>query len=679
MQIQTSNTLHNAIMEAGSKDRPPMLALGNYVQWKSRIKIYIDTKPNHELIHHCLKNPPYKFMWTDTEVPISKELHSQEPDNRVTENQENDRYKIDMDPVEFSLVYLVITSVFVMNKVLLEAQQISNDSPILGVNIPRCDEDIIKLKATTTVEKVNDDIQLQALIDDMKELSRMGYEKPPPKLTFYKAFFFAQWKFLIHTIVQCISAKRTAWNKFSRSIASVVICLATGRKFNFSKYIFDSMVKNVDSPSKLLMYPHFIQVLLDHQVDDMTTHNTIYKSSALTQKVFTNMRRVRKGFLGVETSLFDSMLVQSQQQAEAGIKVPITHAQPSITSALSPTELQDTTPTPHDTPLQYQPPTPHDSPLQDQPTTPYDSLMALLTTLMETCATLLQKGRTNLKTKVHLVKENVNVASKGVSAVIAPELVSTAEPTVFDDEDVTMTMAQTLIKLKAEKARILYEKIAQKQHDEEVRKVTAREEEERADMGKALEPQRDLDLFKLGPTLSLGRDEAIPEGQPRATSVVETVVESKRPKRVSPLRQPTLTTWIDPEDGIAYIDVPAYPPPAPPAQTLPSPEWSSGSLPISPAPSIIPSPISSPMIPLTIPSLVALPATTETEGFLIELGARVEIQGGLILDHTVQLEERSPALFDKYDRDIGELFTRSKAVRDEIFSHIYRFRSLEHE
>nr|GEU89270.1 hypothetical protein [Tanacetum cinerariifolium] len=72
MQTQTSNTLHNAIMEAGSKDRPPMLAHGNYVKWKSRIKIYIDTKPNHELIHHCLKNPPYKFTWADMEVSISE-------------------------------------------------------------------------------------------------------------------------------------------------------------------------------------------------------------------------------------------------------------------------------------------------------------------------------------------------------------------------------------------------------------------------------------------------------------------------------------------------------------------------------------------------------------------------------------------------------------------------------
>nr|GEU78988.1 hypothetical protein [Tanacetum cinerariifolium] len=72
MQTQTSNTLHNAIMEAGGKDRPPMLATGNYVQWKSRINRYIDSKPNHELIHYRLENPPYKFTWVDKEVPISE-------------------------------------------------------------------------------------------------------------------------------------------------------------------------------------------------------------------------------------------------------------------------------------------------------------------------------------------------------------------------------------------------------------------------------------------------------------------------------------------------------------------------------------------------------------------------------------------------------------------------------
>nr|GEW08009.1 hypothetical protein [Tanacetum cinerariifolium] len=50
-----------------------------------------------------------------------------------------------------------------------------------------------------------------------------------------------------------MSAKRTTVNEFSSSMASAVICLSTGRKFNFSKYIFNSIVRNVDSSSKFYM------------------------------------------------------------------------------------------------------------------------------------------------------------------------------------------------------------------------------------------------------------------------------------------------------------------------------------------------------------------------------------------------------------------------------------------
>ncbi|GJY24194.1 putative ribonuclease H-like domain-containing protein [Tanacetum coccineum] len=60
-----------------------------------------------------------------------------------------------------------------------------------------------------------------------EQLTLMGYEKISQKLTFYKAFFSPQWKFLIHTILQCLSSKTTVWNKFSSTIASAIICLAT--------------------------------------------------------------------------------------------------------------------------------------------------------------------------------------------------------------------------------------------------------------------------------------------------------------------------------------------------------------------------------------------------------------------------------------------------------------------
>nr|GEU40028.1 hypothetical protein [Tanacetum cinerariifolium] len=63
-------------------------------------------------------------------------------------------------------------------------------------------------------------------------------------------------------------------------------------------------------------------------------------------------------------------------------------------------------------------------------------------------------------------------------------------------------------------------------------------------------------------------------------------------------------------------------------------------------PSIVPLPISSPIISLTNPSLVALPATIEAKGFLSELGAQVEMHGGLIRDHTAgQTDAQRAALW----------------------------------
>nr|GEW92971.1 hypothetical protein [Tanacetum cinerariifolium] len=80
-----------------------------------------------------------------------------------------------------------------------------------GVNTPRCDEDSLELKGLMVffvlicVEK--DEVGVNA-----------GYEKMSDKLTFYKAFFSPQWKFLIHTILQCLSAKTTSWNEFSSTM-----------------------------------------------------------------------------------------------------------------------------------------------------------------------------------------------------------------------------------------------------------------------------------------------------------------------------------------------------------------------------------------------------------------------------------------------------------------------------
>ncbi|GJZ97093.1 hypothetical protein Tco_0669427 [Tanacetum coccineum] len=60
--VNTSSTdsqMHNNIMAAGSKDRPPMLGPGRYSQWRSRFLRYIDTKPNGGGLKKCILNGPY--------------------------------------------------------------------------------------------------------------------------------------------------------------------------------------------------------------------------------------------------------------------------------------------------------------------------------------------------------------------------------------------------------------------------------------------------------------------------------------------------------------------------------------------------------------------------------------------------------------------------------------------
>nr|GEW83059.1 synaptobrevin, longin-like domain protein [Tanacetum cinerariifolium] len=107
--------------------------------------------------------------------------------------------------------------------------------------------------------KLNDAEGINSLPDTelFENLSLIGYNiLPNQRFTFQKGQFSHQWKFLIHTIMQCLSPKSTGFNEFSSNIATAVVYLATNRVYNFSKMIFDGMMRNVNSKgSKFLMYP----------------------------------------------------------------------------------------------------------------------------------------------------------------------------------------------------------------------------------------------------------------------------------------------------------------------------------------------------------------------------------------------------------------------------------------
>ncbi|GKB88764.1 hypothetical protein Tco_0961036 [Tanacetum coccineum] len=224
--------------------------------------------------------------------------------------------------------------------------------------------------ATTQVKMVKEVHQLQALIDKKKviimeasirndlhlddaegtdclpnttifeELAKMGYEKPSQKLTFYKAFFSPQWKFMIHTITQSLSAKTTTWNEFSSTMASLIICLATNRKFNLSKYIFDAMVKHLDVGVNFPMYPRFLQVFINQQLGDMSHHKKTFVNPFHIKKIFANMKREGKDF----SQPMEKQKSRRKQRKEAEIANDETEQEENI-----PTHSNDPLPNGEDT------------------------------------------------------------------------------------------------------------------------------------------------------------------------------------------------------------------------------------------------------------------------------------------------------------------------------------------
>nr|GFB16902.1 hypothetical protein [Tanacetum cinerariifolium] len=218
-------------------------------------------------------------------------------------------------------------------------------------------------------------------------LAQMGYGKPSTKLTFYKAFFSSQWKFLIHTILQSLSAKRTSWNEFSTVMASAVICLSRGQRFNFSRYIFDILVQNVDSSSKFYMYPRFIQLIIQAQVVDLSSHTTRYISPALTQKVFANIIRVGKGCSGVETPLFENMLQVRKVVAEEEVQVHAQDdvAQENVTEEIADDVVQRTSPLPPSPVIPSSPP--HQSP-KTSPSQAAEGTSILVQQVLAKCSAL---------------------------------------------------------------------------------------------------------------------------------------------------------------------------------------------------------------------------------------------------------------------------------------------------
>nr|GEZ05385.1 hypothetical protein [Tanacetum cinerariifolium] len=186
-----------------------------------------------------------------------------------------------------------------------------------------------------------------------------------------------------------------------------------------NKEIFTELARmGYEKPStKLAFYKAFFSSrkfnFSKTQVGDLSLHTTKYSSPALTHKPFTNMRRVGKGCSGVETQLFEGMIV-APQASEGAAEVHIDDVLATgvidkgdadvndVSAAIDEPSIPSPTPPTQPPPSQDQPstsqvqPTPSPSlivqpPLpQQQPQPLHDAQISLdlLHNLLETCTTL---------------------------------------------------------------------------------------------------------------------------------------------------------------------------------------------------------------------------------------------------------------------------------------------------
>ncbi|GJW99980.1 hypothetical protein Tco_0183894 [Tanacetum coccineum] len=103
-------------------------------------------------------------------------------------------------------------------------------------------------------------------------------------------------------------SKSTAWRQFGTNIASALVGLATNQKFNFSLMIMNGMLGHISNGTPFLMYPRFIQLFLNKQLEGVARPQDFIPSVTLPSKIFTFMRKHSPKFSCKITPLTPHML-----------------------------------------------------------------------------------------------------------------------------------------------------------------------------------------------------------------------------------------------------------------------------------------------------------------------------------------------------------------------------------
>ncbi|GKA70925.1 putative reverse transcriptase domain-containing protein [Tanacetum coccineum] len=293
---------------------------------------------------------------------------------------------------------------------------------------------------------------------------------------------------------------------------TALICLSTGRIYNFSKLIFDGMVANLKSKTKFLMYPRFLQMILEIQ----TENKHPYLAIVLTKKIFRNMKR---GFRGVPRPLLPAMLPvvavdqsagpaeQAKDRPSSTEPLPSSSHPPVIssTSASAPTPMAE--PTTHHTSPSPEPdnePTKH---IFEQPSPEHQPLSPRQET---------EVPQSQDPTHPHVPEARTMTVEDLLHLV--PNLITKVDSLETELKQTKLTMGKAIVKL-VKKVKKL-EDILKRRHVV----LTDSEDEEPEDQGRIIQDINDDPLVSKGDFVTPTK----PSGEAQEEEISPTTLEAAK-------------------------------------------------------------------------------------------------------------------------------------------------------
>ncbi|KAI3744729.1 hypothetical protein L1987_57820 [Smallanthus sonchifolius] len=125
---------------------------------------------------------------------------------------------------------------------------------------------------------------------------RMGYHGKQNDTQARKGGLVGEWRYFMHVIIQCISPRKAGTDGLKMSLQTAMVALTLNKRFNFPLYFYREMVMQINPAEGqgFLMYPRFIQMILNHLIPNLPQHPIRLTLTPMSKRIFTDCTKVKQ-------------------------------------------------------------------------------------------------------------------------------------------------------------------------------------------------------------------------------------------------------------------------------------------------------------------------------------------------------------------------------------------------